>query len=36
MVTVAAKTAQPQPAGGGANPYAHRADPEGETLDTKA
>ncbi|HEY3813189.1 MAG TPA: nucleotide exchange factor GrpE [Caulobacteraceae bacterium] len=36
MVTVAAKVAQPQPAGGGANPYAHRADPEGETLDTKA
>lgn len=37
MVVVAAKTAQPQPAGGAAqNPYARNADPEGETIDTKA
>ena len=37
MVTVAAKTAQPQPAGGATvNPYARNADPEGETIDTKA
>ncbi|HWE44529.1 MAG TPA: nucleotide exchange factor GrpE [Caulobacteraceae bacterium] len=37
MVTVAAKTAQPQPAGGAAqNPYARSADPEGEAVDTKA
>jgi molecular chaperone GrpE len=39
MVTVAAKTAQPQPqpAGGAThNPYARNADPEGEAVDTKA
>ena len=38
MVMVAAKTAQPQPAGGAAphNPYARNADPEGEAVDTKA
>ncbi len=39
MVIVAAKTAQPQPAAAGAapNPYARNgADPDGETIDTKA
>jgi molecular chaperone GrpE len=37
MVVVAAKAAQPQPAGAAPNPYARNgADPEGETVDTKA